>query len=356
MLAGKFNFLPDDIVLRRYVLPGGSKGGELIMNMTLVEQGCQAGGGVLAELVPLVAPARVRPFVAVAACDAICGRIEAKLNRLTDLHAWVLPPEVQMTAHSAMFVPLHKDGTESRGCGCFISGKIALTFSHIRKECAEGDKLRARSLNGTALSFTIRYDDGDNDHADDGNFQAGRGNLDFLVLELDGAPLDQFFRLTSLTSAESLIGNRYVSLLACRRIDGKRSSVDLARSRTVCHAAITRVGGSHFVYGDYVWDCDSGWCILFDDMREVVGIHLAGLHRTRELLRHPGGMTEDASELLASPAAAAGSIHARTDDGMRAVTASLNDIIGTTAPGGLALFVGCDAVRKAVAYVEGGSV
>lgn len=251
-----------------------------------------------------------------------------------------------------MFILLNKDGVKAEGCGYFITGKTALTVSHARHACTIGNTLRAKSLDGTELSFIIRHDDGDNNMAEGGNVQPGKTNLDFMVLELQGAPRGHFFPMTSLTTPASLRGNKHVSLLACGiGLGDEMRSVELAQSLTVTEATISHVGERHFVYSQTTWDGDSGGCIFFNDRQEVIGLHLEGVNRAREMVEHAAGLQE-VQELLASPTG--GTKRSRTEDAVRTVSASIRDIVSGITTGGLSLFIGCSAVRQAVAAAESG--
>jgi hypothetical protein len=254
---------------------------------------------------------------------------------------------VQKKAVSVMFRVLSKTsvgiGDTAVCCGFFVSPTLALTVSHARGECATGESVDGLSLDGTRLAFTIRYDDGDNGT----NRSTTGANLDFMVLSLLGEPRLEFFPITTLRSPTSLLGNKFVALLACGIAMGDEIRPFVSQSLTVTEATIKHAGTRHFVYGS-TWDGDSGGCLFFNNEHEVIGLHLEGVNRAKELLEHADAHAD--ITLLEAPIA--GEKRSRTDDAIRTVSASVRDVIGTVTTGGLALFVGCDAVRAAIAKAE----
>jgi V8-like Glu-specific endopeptidase len=278
----------------------------------------------------------------------------AQVSELREASLWVIPPRVQDKAKSVLFRVLNKDDRRAVGCGFFVTPTLALTVSHVRKECAYGsdmNMIRGLTLDGAAeLSFGIMYDDGDNDE----NKNATGNNLDFMVLKLSGgASRTAFFPITPLESPKKLLGSTNVSLLACgiAMEQEMRAEAHLMQDLTVSGTVISHVGNRHFVYSQTTWDGDSGGCIFFNSKHEVIGLHLEGVNRAKELHDHAQGL-DDVSELLNSPPA--GTKRARTVDSVRTVGESVRDIISNVTTGGLALFVGCKAVRDAIAGVGSG--
>ncbi len=276
----------------------------------------------------------------------------AKVSELREASQWVIPPSVQEKAKSVLFRVLNKDKRCAAGCGFFVTPTLALTVSHARKECAYGsdmDTIQGLTLDGVELSFGIMYDDGDNDE----NKRITGSNLDFMVLKLEGAPHAAFFPITPLESPKMLLGRSGVSLLACgiAMEDEMRAGAHLMQDLTVSATVISHVGNRHFVYSQTTWDGDSGGCVFFNSKHEVIGLHLEGVNRARELHDHAQGL-DDVNELLNSPTA--GTKRARTVDSVRTVGESVRDIISNVTTGGLALFVGCKAVHDAIAGAGSG--
>jgi hypothetical protein len=277
----------------------------------------------------------------------------AQVSELREASEWAIPPCVQDKARSVLFRVLSKDDDRALGCGFFVTPTLALTVSHARNECAYGsgmDVIRGLSVDGVELSFRIMYDDGDNDE----NTSATGDNLDFMVLKLSGgAPRAAFFPITLLVSPKTLLGSSKVSLLACgiAMEDETRAEAHLTQDLTVSTTMISHVGNRHFVYSQTTWDGDSGGCVFFNSKNEVIGLHLEGVNRAKELHDHAQGL-DDVNELLNSPTA--GTKRARTVDSVRTVGESVRDVIKNVTTGGLALFVGCNAVRDAIASVGSG--
>ena len=284
--------------------------------------------------------------------------VRGKVDRIALASAYVFPPTEKEKAKATLFYVL--DGSaKAQACGFFISPRLALTVSHARKECEVDSFMSARTLTDDALTFTIRYDDGD----DGENKVDGATNLDFMVLELCSSYADRadHFSLTHLASPESLVGSKHVALLACGIAMTDEVQPHFLRSLTIDTASVTHAGTRHFVYSSTIWDGDSGGCLFFNDDLQVVGLHLEGVNRARELVEHTkdlAGVPEDSAfcdgvnELL-SPESSSRK-RSRVEGAIKTVSASIRDVIRTVTTGGLGLFLGCDEVRCAIASVNGG--
>jgi hypothetical protein len=284
------------------------------------------------------------------------------VSELREASMWVIPPRVQDIAKSVLFRVLNKDDRRAVGCGFFVTPTVALTVSHARNECAYGsdmDMIQGLTVDGVELSFRIMYDDGDNGE----NKSATGNNLDFMVLKLStgGASRADYFPITPLESPKMLLGSSNVSLLACgiAMEDEMRAEAHLVQDLTVSATVISHVGNRHFVYSQTTWDGDSGGCVFFNSKKEVIGLHLEGVNRAKESAAYAKGLAE-VNEFLNSPTA--GTKRARAQDtvrsvgeSVRSVGESVRDVIKNVTTGGLALFVGCKAVRDAIASVDSGA-
>ena len=266
-------------------------------------------------------------------------------------------------AETMLFYLLDAAAGEAAACGFFISPRLALTVSHARNKCVVDDGIMsARTLSGEAPSFTIRHDDGDGDEN-----VAGATNLDFMVLELCGSFRDRasHFPITDLSSPASLVGSRKVALLACGFAMSGEVQPHLGLSLTVTTASVSHAGLRHFVY-DSSWDCDSGGCLFFNSANQVVGLHLEGVNRAREVAEHVENLRgveknpEYGKEVVGDAMGddddkPASRKRSRDMEGaIRTLSASIRDVIHTVTTGGLSLFLGCAEVRRAIAAAAGG--
>ena len=322
---------------------------------------------------PFAFSARADPFFPFGPTDVAQLRREIQTLKLSS--EWVIPPSVRDKAESVLFYVLGKDSQKPEGCGFFISATLALTVSHARNSCSDGDIINVRMLDGAKLTLTIRHDDGDGGS----NLMPGKSNLDFMVLEnTRGAPRPNFFPITRLTSPASLVGNKHVALLAggialADELATTEHGPLVSLSLTITPASVSNAGARHFVYGSS-WDGDSGGCLFFNGDGAVVGIHLEGVNRARELLEHAkdladvsaAGMSDGIRELLSPPLSPPERPTIERDSkrlkpaleelrfgaiegGIRTVSASIRDIVSHVTTGGLALFLGCKEVQNAVA-------
>lgn len=304
-------------------------------------------------------------------------QLQREMQALKLASEWVLPPEVRDRASSVLFYVLDKSSLSPAGCGFFISPTLALTVSHARVSCCDVDEIKGRSFDGVDLTLAIRHDDGDGD----ANRVPGKSNLDFMVLEIIRGPSrPKFFPITTLRSPASLVGNKHVALLA----GGIAMADELATaergplvplSLTVTPVSVSNSGARHFVYYSSSWDGDSGGCLFFNGDGAVVGIHLEGVNRAKELLEHAkdladvsaAGISDGVRELLSPPPlspSSSESVQKRSkpapeemrlgvvEGGIRTVSASIRDIVSTVTTGGLALFLGCKEVLDAVEAVR----
>ena len=304
-------------------------------------------------------------------------QLQHEMQALKLASEWVLPPEVRDKARSVLFYVLDKNSLAPAGCGFFISSTLALTVSHARVSCCDGDEIKGLSFDGVDLTLAIRHDDGDGD----ANCVPGESNLDFMVLEIiRGLPRPNFFPITALRSPALLVGNKHVALLA----GGIAMADELAiaergplvpMSLTITPVSVSNSGTRHFVYYGSSWDGDSGGCLFFNGGGEVVGIHLEGVNRAKELLEHAKdladvsapGIFDGVRELLSPPPlspTSSESVQKRSkptaevmrlgvvEGGIRTVSASIRDIVSSVTTGGLALFLGCKEVLDAVEAVR----
>ena len=305
-------------------------------------------------------------------------QLQREIQALKLASEWLVPPDVRDMASSVLFYVLDKSSRAPAGFGFFISSTLALTSSHARVSCCDGDEIKGRSLDGVNLTLTIRHDDGDGD----ANRVPGKSNLDFMVLEIIcGPPRPNFFPITTLRSPASLVGNKHVALLAV----GIAMADELATaergplaplSLTVVPVSVSNSGARHFVY-DSSWDSDSGGCLFFNGGGAVVGIHLEGVNRAKEHAKDLAdvsapGISDGVRELLSPPPlppSSSESVRKRSkptpevmrlgvvEGGIRTVSASIRDIVSSVTTGGLALFLGCKEVLDAVeACDRGGEV
>ena len=245
-------------------------------------------------------------------------------------------------------------------CGFFVSPTVALTVSHnVRSRClSESNTIAGRSLSGVDLSFSIVSED---------------TALDFMVLRVSARTDTDHFKVTSRDSCSPLLGAQRVALLACgiamadETREGTSEQLRLSQlplSLTTLPASITHVGTRHFSYDASTYDGDSGGCLFFGTDSTVIGLHLEGINRAKELLEQEESLAGLVSPSSGSDTGAAGpnlgdqrpakrprklpdEVSSMKDE-LSSVKDSIRDIISSVKIGGLALFLGASEVRAAL--------
>ena len=259
--------------------------------------------------------------------------LQLRADRRADRMAseWLIPPAVREIAPSVVF-SIMKDGSPV-GCGFFVSQTLAFTVSHNIHDNELGVVgISGRTLSGELFEFDVIED---------------LLAIDFMILEARSRAHVAHFTVTKLASCKQLLGNRNVALLGCGTAmseetarEGCASTLDVSLTvvpTSVCHVGST---GNHFGYTATTYDGDSGACLFFSTDCCVLGIHQDGVNRAKTLVEQEESVEADAAD-LSSPS---GSKRARH---MQAVTASVKSIVDGMTTGGIALFLGSEAVQAA---------
>ena len=298
-----------------------------------------------------------------------------KLDEVLMSINYVVPPSITSAAGAVIFYLLSaaRSGTSGVGvaaandnvaaavtpvpvcCGFFVSPTVALTVSHnVLSRClSESNTIAGRSLSGVDLSFSILSED---------------TALDFMVLRVLARTEIDHFKVTARDSCTPLLGAQRVSLLACgiamadeTRVGG---SAQLPLSLTTLPASITHMGTRHFSYDASTNDGNSGACLFFGQDSSVIGLHLEGINRAKDLLEQEESLDGLVSPSSGSDTGAAGpnlgdqrpakrprnladDVSSLKDE-LSSVKDSIRDIISSVKTGGLALFLGASEVRVAL--------
>ena len=260
---------------------------------------------------------------------------------------YLIPPGVVTTAESVLFYLVERSPPSPKKAprapaprppvctGFFFSRSMALTVSHNVRERSESSLgvLEGVALDGTALTFKILHEDAE---------------LDFIVLGLIAPATERPFFDVTPSPTPPIAGTSAV-LFTCGIAWAAGMAPELAGPPgiTLVQATVTHVGrhGRHFAYSAPMYGGDLGGCVyILDRTGHVIGMHLAGVNDIREQLSDEERMRDASSPPPPPPK------KTKVDS----IKESINSIVASVTTGGLALFLGCEGVRRAIRDVGAG--